>query len=366
MPILLILSVFSIVTACTGSQDGFSVEVILNQPWISYDLDILRSAENVKKLQGEEILLYKSHYRDDLAVSFEEVVLWDGNLHRKEAIEKNTPFDVSLLKAGERYVSIRITPKSHEVTKYEFEKSIQTSKTTYSPHQDGKILETPEDLTIPGWKIRQSGSVRAHSPFKGDRSLIFYKAEYEKKGISVLFSTGDRENLSISIYLKTNEEIDNIPKSEVINLISSVLSLNGSEIKNIEENIFLLNEKNFTVIEPINDFTNIEGDEALETELNWLRDAGVISGLKERDIQEIKSTISPGYAGTDGRLVYAGGDWFSGGNWIPYSAANGLGHTAGCGGIGDFEFPEGDVEITKKKEGPIIGLINKIKSLIFW
>ncbi|RLF02252.1 MAG: hypothetical protein DRJ59_04085 [Thermoprotei archaeon] len=56
---------------------------------------------------------------------------------------------------------------------------------------------------------------------------------------------------------------------------------------------------------------------ALRTELKWLSERGVISGLSEDDIEDIVSTAKLGYAGWNSRLVW------SEGKWVPYSSTEG-------------------------------------------
>ena len=59
--------------ACVSPEDPYSVEVLLNKPGLSYDLSMLKSAENVVDVNPEligvsgEVVVYKSHYHNDLA-----------------------------------------------------------------------------------------------------------------------------------------------------------------------------------------------------------------------------------------------------------------------------------------------------------
>jgi hypothetical protein len=82
--------------------------------------------------------------------------------------------------------------------------------------------------------------------------------------------------------------------------------------------------------------------DAMMTELNWLRDNGVISGLTDADIDNIAKEAKKGAAGYNSRIVYFQG------NWQPYSRTGQSLYksVSGCG-----EFP-----LTALPAGAVISL----------
>jgi len=71
--------------ACVSPEDPYSVEVLLNKLGLSYDLSMLKSAENVVDVNPEligvsgEVVVYKSHYHEDLAACF----IWANPIIKK-------------------------------------------------------------------------------------------------------------------------------------------------------------------------------------------------------------------------------------------------------------------------------------------
>jgi len=81
--------------------------------------------------------------------------------------------------------------------------------------------------------------------------------------------------------------------------------------------------------------------EAMRTELAWLRDKGVIAGLSDADIEEIAAACRRGSAGHNSRIVYEAG------RWLPYyetSQPQLLRSSAGCSGFSLDALPEGTLE----------------------
>lgn len=60
-----------------------------------------------------------------------------------------------------------------------------------------------------------------------------------------------------------------------------------------------------------------EVKKALEAELEWLIESGVVSGLSEEDLEAIVSAAELGCAGWNSKLVWSDGEW------IPYELADG-------------------------------------------
>ncbi|MCK4471416.1 MAG: hypothetical protein KAW49_06470 [Anaerolineae bacterium] len=84
--------------------------------------------------------------------------------------------------------------------------------------------------------------------------------------------------------------------------------------------------------------------EAMRTELAWLRDKGVIAGLSDAEIEESAAACERGTAGYNSRIVYEAG------KWLPYRETNqplllkGELTGGGCSGFSLDTLPEGSLE----------------------
>jgi hypothetical protein len=280
--------------ACVSPEDPYSVEVLLNKPGLSYDLSMLKSAENVVDVNPEligvsgEVVVYKSHYHDDLAAIMYE----------------------SSIETAEETISVRLTPKVHEVTEYRYKTKAQISKTEFEPHQNFSHLTTPEELQIPGWSIKQSGCGCI-----GDECFYSYSAEYKKNDnwIEISFFPPERTRGGIGIDIETNKELNEELKNEILYVISSMFYLGKPDFQKITDALHEMEKVEMKVPEPVFNFKDEEAKEALKTELEWLSNTGVVKGLTDEDVQEIKNTTKVGYAGYNSRIFYEDG------KWIPYS-----------------------------------------------
>ena len=206
--------------ACVSPEDRYSVEVLLNKPGLSYDLSILKNAENVVDVNPEligvsgEVVVYKSHYHEDLAAILYESSIETGG----EKMQK--------------YLSVRLTPRVHEVTEYRYKTKAQISKTEFEPHQNFSNLTTPEELQIPGWTIKQSGV-----GYVGDKRSYYYSAEYKENGnwIKINFFPPQRTGGGIEIDIETNKELNEELKNEILNVSSSMFYLGKPDFQKITD-----------------------------------------------------------------------------------------------------------------------------------
>jgi hypothetical protein len=280
--------------ACVSPEDPYSVEVLLNKPGLSYDLSMLKSAENVVDVNPEligvsgEVVVYKSHYHNDLAAIMYE----------------------SSIETAEETISVRLTPKVHEVTEYRYKTKAQISKTEFEPHQNFSHLTTPEELQIPGWTIKQSGVSCV-----ADECFYSYSAEYKENDnrIEISFFPPERTRGGIEIDIETNKELNEGLKNEILNVISSMFYLGKPDFQKITDALHEMEKEEMKVPEPVFNFTDEEAKEALKTELEWLSNTGIVKCLTGENIREIKNTTKVGYAGYNSRIFYEDG------KWIPYS-----------------------------------------------
>ena len=331
--------------ACVSPEDPYSVEVLLNKPGLSYDLSMLKSAENVVDVNPEligvsgEVVVYKSHYHEDLAA-----IVYESSIETAEETNEHPvsyphaePISIISTKkqtkiSGEeeiikedqsqeqekegkeesvqKHLSVRLTPKVHEVTEYRYKTKAQISKTEFEPHQNFSHLTTPEELQIPGWTIKQSGVSCV-----ADECFYSYSAEYKENDnwIEISFFPPERTRGGIDIDIETNKELSEELKNEILNVISSMFYLGKPDFQKITDALHGMEKEEMKVPEPVFNFTDEEAKEALKTELEWLCSTGIVKGLSAEDIQEIKNTTKVGYAGYNSRIFYEDG------KWIPYS-----------------------------------------------
>ena len=308
--------------ACVSPEDPYSVEVLLNKPGLSYDLSMLKSAENVVDVNPEligvsgEVVVYKSHYHEDLAA-----ILYESSIETAEETNEHPvsyphaePITVISTKkqtkiTGEeeiikedqsqeqekegkeesvqKHLSVRLTPKVHEVTEYRYKTKAQISKTEFEPHQNFSHLTTPEELQIPGWTIKQSGVSCV-----ADECFYSYSAEYKENDnwIEISFFPPERTRGGIGIDIETNKELNEELKNEILNVISSMFYLGKPDFQKITDALHGMEKEEMKVPEPVFNFTDEEAKEALKTELEWLSNTGIVTGLTDENIREIKNT----------------------------------------------------------------------------
>lgn len=333
--------------ACVSPEDPYSVEVLLNKPGLSYDLSMLKSAENVVDVNPEligvsgEVVVYKSHYHGGLAaivyessietaeetnehpvsyphaepisiistkkqtkISGEEEIIKDKGEQSQEQAKEGKEESV------QKHLSVRLTPKVHEVTEYRYKTKAQISKTEFEPHQNFSHLTNPEELQILGWTIKQSGG-----GCMGDKCFYSYSAEYKENDnwIEISFFPPERTRGGIEIDIETNKELNEELKNKILNVISSMFYLGKPDFQKITDALHNMEKEEMKVPEPVFNFTDEEAKEALKTELEWLSNTGVVKGLTDEDIREIENTTKVGYAGYNSRIFYEDG------KWIPYS-----------------------------------------------
>lgn len=208
------------------------------------------------------------------------------------------------------YLSVRLTPRVHEVTEYRYKTKAPISKTEFEPHQNFSNLTTPEELQIPGWTIKQSGV-----GYVGDKRSYYYSADYKENGnwIKINFFPPQRtRHGGIEIDIETNKELNEELKNEILNVSSSMFYLGKPDFQKITDALHDMEKEEMKVPEPVFNFEDEEAKEALKTELEWLSNTGIVKGLTDEDVQEIKNITKIGYAGYNSRIFYEAG------KWIPY------------------------------------------------
>lgn len=272
----------------------------MNNGGIAYDLTDIRTSKNVT-LQND-VIIYRSHYNPEVAV----------------ALSVNKHLEIKL----------QIPTKQVQIPVVQI-KAVGIGDIASLNVDDAKEL---------GWHAKVSGKA-----FIGNISRDSYSLE---KG-----------DIRINLMPEGRTSLERIEGEAVIN---NATTLTADAKKEIESALIKIgfagtaeNLQNFTVeskvleLDDLEPSVNVDGavfnfSDAMRTELNWLRDNGVVSGLTDADIDNIGKEAKKGAAGYNSRIVYFQG------NWQPYSRTGQplYKSVSGCG-----EFP-----LTALPAGAVISL----------
>lgn len=267
--------------ACVSAEDPYSVEVLLNKPGLSYDFSMLKNAENVADANPEligvsgEVVVYKSHYHDDLAAILYESSIGTAEETNEHPVSYPPAEPISIIStkkqtkiSGEeerikddqsqeqekegkeesvqKYLSVRLTPKVHEVTEYRYKTKAQISKTEFEPHHVGNdVVVVPrryDDIVGTPAGYAYACQIRGPGGFGYDESIEEKKVEYEtaigKLTVSYLdfikMSPGTSKKLIFNLW--GNGNTTRVILDRDINL--GLRALNGSELnQNLSRNL---------------------------------------------------------------------------------------------------------------------------------
>lgn len=267
LPILILLLLSWNVSACVYPTDSFASEILLNKTDVSYNLTELKGSKNVISQKGA--VIYRSHYNPDVAVILREINEGDP---KGFSVRLQVPTELVNIS----YPQIRIEIESQK------ELLLNSLIESLGYEIKGRVLERKikaelikGNISIAVWNIKTDGKL--HS---GVQIIILngtLTPELEKELASIVLSFGAGEEA-----WNNRKTTTQIVKS--MDLVPSV---------NVDINVF--------------DFS-----EAMKTELVWLRDNKIISGLTDADTNEIVKEAGRGTAGYNSRIVYFNG------SWLPY------------------------------------------------
>lgn len=269
LPVLILLLLSWNASACVNPTDSFASEVLLNKTGVSYNLTELKGSKNVTSQEGA--VIYRSHYNPDVAVILGEI---------NEGDQKG--FSVRL------QVPTELVNISYPQTRIEIEtqKELLLNRTLIESlgyEIKGRVLEgeikaelRKGNISIAVWSIKTDGELHSGVQIIILNATLTPELEKELESIVLSFGAGEEA-------WNNRKTTSQIIKS--MDLVPSV---------NVDINFF--------------DFS-----EAVKTELTWLRDNKIISGLTDADINEIGKEARRGTAGYNSRIVYFNG------SWLPYS-----------------------------------------------
>ena len=350
--------------ACFNPTDSFATEVALSKPSITYDLSGIKQSKDVTVIEKE---------KEESPDIVEEV-------HREEAVPK--PIEIITIEEGEE------KPKRSRAPS--FEDYIETNAIIYRSHYNKDVAVA---LMEEEWEGQKYLDVKIQVPTKfvyGSHSELRIKLDnlppitqevnqeyfkslgYENK-VGVQKEKFDylrahliKENIDIAVWSYIFEEEEDDEKDEKRESFSgfSIQVRDQStltpeleeEFKNILEaygfNPDVLSQAEITprTIQDVDlepaidiDLDTYDWGQALRTELEWLQNNNVISGLTDDDIYGIIKVADKGTAGWNSKIRYFKGEWMQG---ITEEMSEETGMymmkgLSGCGGFPAGLLPEG-------------------------
>jgi hypothetical protein len=208
-------------------------------------------------------------------------------------------------------------------------------KTPYVTVEGSVVTETPElDARVAealGWSVKRISESET-AIFKGN---IYIQVDEAGKTESENVS---RYDTFIQVRVGDAETLRDDVRAEIEEALIAI-GLDGFEAILKDENVVVGFEEYTDLVPSVGvDPENFDWREAMKTELKWLRESDLVSGLTDRDIQDISSICGRGTAGHNSRIVYEEG-------WIPYNKTNNplLLRDWDCGGFSAESLPEEDL-----------------------
>ena len=339
--LLLIFSLFFFTDeglACANPTDSFATEVALNKPSITYDLSGIKQSKDVTVTEKE---------KEESPDIVEEV-------HREEVVPK--PIEIITIEEGEEK-----TQRSEEPS---FEDYIETNAIIYRSHYNKDVAVA---LMEEEWEGQKYLNVKIQVPTKFVKSSYpeiridsdnlppitqeVDKGYFESLGYQVegrfqagrLKSVLKKENIDIAVWSFSNiEEEEDDEEGEKRKSFTgfSIRVKNQStltpeleeEFKNVlkayglNPELWAQAEIRTEIREDVDlapaidiDLDSFDWGLALRTELEWLRNNNVISGLNvissvpdENDLHGIAKVAEKGTAGWNSKIRYFKGKWVQG------------------------------------------------------
>ena len=385
--LILCLLIFpNIGMACFNPTDSFATEVALSKPFITYDLSGIKQSKDVTVIEKE---------KEESPDIVEEV-------HREEAVPK--PIEIITIEEGEEKTKRSRAPS--------FEDYIETHAVIYRSHYNKDVAVA---LTEEEWEGKKYLDVKIQVPTKFVKSSYpeiridldnlppitqevdkgyFGSLGYQVKGVfqaSYLKSQLIKENIDIAVWSISDieEEEDDEENHEKKKSFSgfSIRVRNQSTLTPELEEEFKSVLKAYGLnpdlwaqakiktetredvdLAPVIDIDleNFDWGLALSTELEWLRNNKVISGLTDEDLDGIAKAADKGTAGWNSKIRYFKGEWMQG-ITEEMSEETGMYMVKSFGGCGGFpidllpeEVPSG-VEATDEEAAWIKSEIEKLK-----
>ena len=359
LTILSVLILSSTALACVNPTDSFATEVLLNKPGVSYNLSEMIESDDVivktkevpvksepvggvptpqtivipennstgitetvmPKLPAEtrtelDRIIYRSQYNPNVAAIISE---------------DNIPIN------GEwndiKHLSIRIQVPTEDV-----HRSVPYIETELTEDVNAAALniEACADL---GWDSKVSGSGRWTTEDGERHTMKIYSLQ--KGDILIKVMPAERtsqEETDVSVTVNNATSMSDGVKDEITDVLVAIGFFESADI--IDDTAIVSDIRKWDDLESA---IGIAADDfdfsaAMKTELEYLIDNGVITGLIAGDVDEIAAVCVRGTAGFNSRIVYDDGAW------IAYHETENpaqLLKLADCGGFSITELPGG-------------------------
>ncbi|BAA29808.1 TPA: eight-cysteine-cluster domain-containing protein [Pyrococcus horikoshii] len=303
--LIILLFLIPFARACFFPQDLYAVEVELKD----YNLNPLLKARNI--VIEDHKIIYRSHYDPRLIV-----MIWnDSKLHvrvqipTKSVEEKIFTEEFTGVIPAQTIVE-RAKESGWDVKEYYLKKD---NITIYLTPKVGKECKSDSDCKTGGC----SGELclkKNETAF----STCIYREWYEclkltKCGCYNGFCTWKPNPLFMECLKKYNVSIEKIIKAKTQIRIEIKGEINDKIIREIEYLLECKIPRNFneidkTSIVPTIDPRIVNAGTAIESELRWLREVGVIK-IKDEDIKKISEIAKWGYSGYNAHIGFYDGEW---------------------------------------------------------
>jgi len=271
---ILTLLLLQITSACINPTDSFAVEILLNKPDITYNLEKFSKANNIQEI--EDRIICQSQYSKNLAAI----------LSKQEYENK-------------KYLSLRL----------QIPVETTTEKTPYfnfiSSIIGKKVTLTQDETNYKDWIITYSTSGK-HFEFRTDRINILaselqgkYELIFEISGQLQTCQSCDGKCLH-SDYGNTciNSEL----KEDIEDMLKFAGLINNFEDVFLSYKVIGKGERTITDLKPLED-VEINWKEATRQEIVWLR-KNLILNISSEDIEEIVNLAERGKAGYNSKIVF--------------------------------------------------------------
>lgn len=288
--------------ACSNPTDSFAAEVLANKPGVKYDLTKIKQAQNVEV--ENEAIVYRSHFNEAVAIVLTE--------------EKG-----EILNG----LSVRIQIPTKTVNR-----DITTTNVSFKL-QDSQIKQIDRDFLSSLGYIVDVGEKNSERV-----SVKFISLRKDDVNVSIEeWREGDNDRIEFRANIQNADTLQPELREEFIKILDSLgIPENALDEATLRVDRFQETDLSSAIGIPKEEFNF---PEATKAELEWLTEHHIISGLDQKDIEEISQKAKAGISGWNSRLVYEDGKWF------PYYETGApmllRDNGGGCGGFNVDNMPEG-------------------------
>ncbi len=362
--ILSILILSNTASACYNPTDSFATEVLLNKPGVSYNLSGMIESDGVI-VKTKEVPVESEHIEgvpvpQAIMIPENNSTVVTGTVSAVEPVEMRTELDAIIYRShynpdvaailsedqisinGERnedrYLSVKIQIPTKDV-----HRSMPYVRIGLTENVNAAALDIDASADL-GWDAEVSGS-GSWTTEDGERhTMKLYSLQ--KGDIQIDVMPAERTSLDktdVHVTVDNAKSLSESAKGEITDVLVAIGFFESTDI--IDDTAIVSDIREWDDLESA---IGIAADDfdfgtAMKTELEYLRDDGVIMGLTDGDVDEIASASVRGTAGFNSRIVYEDG------SWITYRETDNpvqLVKLGNCGGFSITELPGGTTSST--------------------